>query len=138
MIENSDNLKKELELLAKLGPPKVYVPPQFDDGQTQCICGQWKPNAELEEVDSGIVMALSNVCRSCVEGRKLDRETARIVCVGCRRVVARVAPCKDTTGFRFEANRCYHIQSCPVCNSDVKESHILEKVLHDRDLGRKI
>ena len=125
-------------MLARLGPPKPYIPPQFDKRQTQCVCGVWKPNSEMEEVNSGVVVALSNVCRGCVSGRKLDREMARLICTGCRRVIARVAPHKDRTGFAYEANRCYHVLECPVCKPGLTESHILEKVLHDRRLGRKI
>ena len=130
--------REEIELLTKLGPAKPYVPPQFDTRQTKCVCGKWQPNSLMEEINSGVVTALSNVCRGCVDGCRHDRETARIICTGCRRVIARIAPHKDPTGFKFEANRCYHVMACPGCKTDAKESHILEKVLHDRNLGRKL
>lgn len=132
------NWREEIALLARLGTPKPYVPPQYDDRMTQCVCGEWKMNSEMEEVDTGVVRALSNVCRDCHAGIAHDREMARIVCTTCRRVVARLSPDKDSTGFKFEANRSYHILECAVCNPGLSESQILEKVLHDRALGRKI
>jgi hypothetical protein len=137
---SEDDISKAVKLIAELGAPAPFSwkdLPRFREDLIECVCGTWKPLAEMETLDTGVVAAYSNVCRGCVAAVKHDRELARVVCVGCLRVVARLAPHKDKAGFEYAANRTYHILKCGHCEPGLEESHILEKVLHDRSLGRK-
>lgn len=72
------------------------------------------------------------VCEKCaVEYAEDLRKLARIVCVGCREVVALLEPFKEPRGgFEWEARRCYHIADCPVCSGDPRQtaSHVIEKI----------
>ena len=107
--------------------------PGISDGKIKCICDKWKNATELEQIHTGVVGALSNVCRDCAEGLKHDREMSRIVCVKCKTVVARIQPHRDPDGFRFMPNASYHIAQCAHCVPGLESSDIIEKLAHQRN-----
>ena len=126
-----------LEATKHLEPDRTPLDdPMYDKTRIQCVCGSWKHITDMEHINTGVVLAVSNVCKGCKEAVKDDRATARIVCVKCKTVVARMAPHKDNTGFAFKANYSYHINACANCTPGLTTSAIIEKKLHDKSIGR--
>jgi len=125
-----------IRALADLRPPVSATPPMFDETKIKCICGKWKDLRDMEIVDTGVIHAISNVCRGCRSAVRHDRGLARVICVTCKRVVMRLVPHVDQVGFRYEANRSYHVDSCGFCTPGLKVSYVIEKLLHDRRMGR--
>ena len=81
-------------------------------------------------MDTGYIQALDSVCTFC---RKDVSNTCPIVCVGCKSVISRMAPHKDKSGFKFEANKVYHTDRCPSCSLDCKTSFLIEKAAYDKE-----
>lgn len=109
---------------------------------TVCACGK-KIHALtptfFKFLNDGAVLFQNNVCPGCKEGEKLDASMARFVCVKCKRAWHRIEPAKDNTGFAYKAGHSYHTDGCPYCAPEGKTSvRIIEKVLHDRKLGKKV
>jgi hypothetical protein len=132
MTEADQELRQMVNALSSL--PKVPHVPTGDE-TVQCLCGRDVPLSVLTMLDTGVVQARNNVCADCKEGRREDRKLSRIVCVGCRAVVARMVPHKDVDGFVFEADRNYHIERCSVCSEGLTESLLLEKKIWQRRRG---
>ena len=124
-------------VLRNLPPPPVNFSVGNDLTKMYCACGEVKPVASMRVFNTGQVMAIDNVCRGC---EHIDKGLARIVCFRCKVVVARVSPHTDPLGFKFEAGRTYHTESCPVCDPSVtnKRTLIVEQFLYYRDRGRKL
>lgn len=113
-------------------PPRPYT---FDNPElVKCGCGKFRPIETMAIRDSGVLKYVDNVCPDCA-GQ--DKGMARIICAGCRTVVARMAPHKDKNGFKVEAGKCYHVDQCPGCNPKLEKSMIIEKVIYARKLGGK-
>ena len=138
--ENKFNLTGEdidamLKAMASL-PPVEKVTPKMEFNEI-CACGKSVPVTNLMQLNTGVVVMPNNVCKGCKEGIKLDRETARIVCLKCKRVICRVKPVKDKQGFEFKAGKTYHMESCGFCNPGKENYMIVEKYIHSRNIGRK-
>ena len=136
MMPNAE-LQNLINVVKKLPPPPVKFSIGEDITKTRCACGKVKPTAQMQVFNTGVVHAVDNICRGC---EHLDKGLARIVCVRCRVVVARVSPHKDPIGFRFDAGRTYHTESCPVCDPSVENNRtlIIEQFLYHRERGRKL
>lgn len=98
-----------------------------------CACQKIKPLSEFKVANSGVVTFTDNICKGC---EHLAKGLASVVCTKCKEVVARVEPHKDRTGFAFTSDRVYHTGACPNCAPGLTFSPIIEKVIHDRRLGR--
>lgn len=109
---------------------------------TVCACGKTihaLTPTFFKFLNDGVVTFQNNICPGCKEGEKLDAEMARFVCVKCKRAWHRMPPVKDNTGFAYKAGRSYHTDGCPYCAPEGKSSvRIIEKVIHDRKLGKKV
>ena len=103
----------------------------------KCICGKIVSIDKLESVNTGVVMALNDVCKGCKQGEEIDKNYARIVCRKCKRVLARIKPVQDKTGFTFKAGKSYHVVECGRCTPGVEKCYIIEKVLWDRKYNKK-
>lgn len=137
----AENLEKAGEILGSLpdnGKPKGL---NLDVTTTMtCACGHTihalTPDF-FKFMSDGVLLFQNNVCPGCKEGERADREMARFVCINCKRAWFRIPPTKDTTGFKFEAGKSYHTAGCPHCTDDtIKAVKIIEKMLHDKKLGR--
>ncbi len=138
--ENKFNLTGEdidaaLKAMASL-PPVKKVTPKMEFTET-CACGKSVPVTNLMQLNTGVVVMPNNVCKGCKEGQKLDKETARVVCLKCKRVICRIKPAKDKQGFEFKAGKTYHMESCGFCNPDKQNHMLVEKYIHSRNIGRK-
>ena len=71
----------------------------------------------------------------CAECEPMVIGMAKIVCIQCKSVVARIQPVKTSTGFRVVAGESYHTNACPNCSKDIQVSVILEKYFYDRENG---
>ncbi len=72
------------------------------------------------------------VCDKCgVENMKDLGSVARIVCTGCREVVAMVEPFKEKSGFEWKPGGFYHVIDCPSCarGRTLTGSPIVEKIV---------
>ena len=100
-----------------------------------CACNKRVAVGELTVRKSlAGVPYLDNLCKGCMaQGKGL----ATLVCVKCHRVVGRMPPSKDAVGFCFKADKVFHVEWCPVCKPGSQFSPIVEKILHDRRLGRR-
>ena len=123
----SEEVVKLLAELAKLKPldPNKLITPETVE---ECICGKIVPITRFVKLDTGVMHVVNNVCKGCAEGEKEDAKLARIVCIRCRKVVARLKPHKDTKdGFVFKAGKSYHTDMCPGCVENPERSIIVEK-----------
>lgn len=126
--KQSEALYRMLQVMSQDRPSSKEL---ITDPQETCLCGKKVPITSLEDLNTGVILTISNVCKDCRSGKKLDRETARIICVRCKRVVARISPGKDKTGFSFEKNKSYHLTKCAFCEPGLTESPIIEKHVYD-------
>lgn len=72
------------------------------------------------------------LCESCRrEYADEIRKVGRLVCVGCREVLALVEPGKEKRGgFVWEPGRCYHVANCPACAKEkIDHSPVVEKLM---------
>ncbi len=107
----------------KLGPP-VGTPPA---GQIPCgRCRRLMPISNLRYYATGVCTASDSICEEC---EALVPQHALVVCVGCKAVVARMAPERLKSGFRIEARKIYHTNACPKCKPGVERSMIIEAEL---------
>lgn len=107
----------------KLGPPVGSPPP----GKVPCgRCRALIPVEMIRYYSTGICMASDSLCDVCAT---LVPQHALIVCIGCKAVVARVAPERLKSGFEIEPRRIYHTEACPSCKPGVVRSKILEAEL---------
>lgn len=127
---SGERIQEMVNVLASLPPLKPQ--PIIQDVMETCACGKKVPFSSLEPLDTGAFKTLNDVCIGCKEGHKVDSETARVVCAGCKRVICRIKPCKDKTGFRFVPGKSYHLSSCAMCEPGKEKYPIIEKVLWDR------
>lgn len=102
----------------------------------KCACGNNVPVTMFKQMNSGVVQFSNNICPGCKEAEKLDKETARIICIHCKKVVARLKPVKEKNGFVYQAGRTYHSDACPECKPDLTESQIVEKVIYQRKIQK--
>lgn len=106
--------------------------------QEDCCCGRKGSPLRFAQLDTGVMTILNNVCEGCVEGRRMDRELARIVCAGCRKVVMRVSPSTDPDGFVYKAGQTYHTNACPACQDGLEASMLVEKVIFMKKQGKSL
>lgn len=82
---------------------------------------------------TGVVSNIMDcVCESCAAANAKDlAKAARIVCVGCREVVAMVEPFKEKNGFVWKPGGFYHVMECPRCAKAkaLEGSPIVEKIV---------
>lgn len=134
---DQSRLKEAVKLLAGLPPlPKPIIPKET---QT-CACGKQVEIEKLASLNTGVFVTLGDVCKGCKEAEEMDRKNARIVCVKCKRVLMHIPPVVDKTGFRFEANKTYHLNGCPQCeptlDAESRQAHtIIEKAMWNRMHG---
>jgi len=81
----------------------------------KCVCGYDVPLTNFKPYWTGRVTALDNVCKGCVPQ---FLKMAKIICKNCKIPVLHVSPHSDTAGFKFEAGKVYHVNSCPTCDTD--------------------
>jgi hypothetical protein len=99
------------------------------DQQEDCACGRKGSVSRFKPLDTGVTQILNNVCDGCAEGHKMDKELARVVCWGCKKVVMRISPHRDKDGFLYRAGHTYHTNACPVCQKGVESSVLAEKMV---------
>lgn len=133
--DNQDEfLKEATKLFAKL-PPSKDKPIQKPTKQ-QCLCGKQVDITVLEQLNTGVFITCNDVCKGCKEGHEADKRFARFVCAKCRRVLMRVRPGTDKTGFKLEAGKSYHLAKCPACaglqDKTDKGFPLIEKVVWNR------
>lgn len=125
-----EDFTKALKILGSL--PPVQRQPLIVEPQETCACGKKVPLASLEELDTGVFKIIGDVCKGCKDGKRIDSELARVVCCQCKRVLTRIKPATDKTGFKFVAGRTYHVSECALCTPGIVRCPIIEKVMWDR------
>ena len=111
----------------KLGPP-VGAPP---DGYVPCgRCRKLIPQSAIRYYATGVCTASDSLCDACAG---LAPQHALIVCIGCKAVVARIAPERLKSGFQIESRKIYHTEKCPNCKPLVTSSTIIEAELFYRN-----
>ena len=89
-----------------------------------CLCGKFlRVDEHIQRWHSGVVNYDETLCDSC---RKEFTDTARIVCLGCKRLQGFVKPGKERTGFEFVTKHHYHIAKCPQCAPSASSTPVLE------------
>ena len=90
----------------------------------RCICEKMLTvNEHTTRWYSGIVNYDETLCGDC---RRNFKGHARIVCLGCKSLQGFMKPQTAKTGFKFEADRHYHIEVCPRCRPDKYATQVLE------------
>jgi hypothetical protein len=118
------------EMLELLRRPAVTRAALF----SACFCGKllkveewarkWYSGSRAE--DGAVKFGVNYIDLLCGDCRKEFKGFPRLVCLGCRELVAFIKPGKEPTGFVFEPGRHYHVVSCPKCDNDVRSSQVLE------------
>lgn len=124
-------LRDAARILSQMPPAKKLVLPP--ETQT-CVCGKQVSLTKLSSLNTGVFLTLNDVCKGCKEGARFDQTHARLVCARCKRVIMRIPPSTDKTGFKFEANKSYHVDGCPQCDLLSKKANftIIEKAMWNR------
>lgn len=142
--ENIDNIKKIFEGIKDILPEPKKEEPVIEKPETTCVCGKrvFESPEVLHKLNTGIFTTLNDVCKGCAEGEKIDKETARIVCSRCKRVMLRITPSIDPVNkFEFKAGHTYHLDSCALCNpgpaGEEKEYKIIEALIWNKKHGIK-
>ena len=95
-------------------------------------CGRCRRRIHISEICyhwTGIIQASDALCTEC---QRLVPRHALVVCLGCKAVVARMAPMVFKSGFRIEAMKIYHTAQCPNCHPGVVKSTIIEAEIFGR------
>lgn len=110
--------------------------PLFEDAaHIICACGKKKSVLEMKaRRSSAQALYVDDVCEGC---EKVYKDTCKLVCPACKRVRARMTPRTDKLGFAFERGKTYHLDGCAACSGGDK-SDIIEKLLHDRKIGKSL
>jgi hypothetical protein len=124
-----------MRLMAKLPPTKKKVLADEDTlSKARCACDKVVDAQVLRPFNTGVIIAMDNVCPGC---DKQFFNLAKLVCLTCKTVVARLKPCKTKSGFNFLGNRSYHLRECIWCNKDLKKSSILELEIFEQRNRKK-
>jgi hypothetical protein len=126
------------EALRKMPPCPINQKVSVEDAQySRCHCNKLvEKNKELRVRWSGYVYYLDNACEGC--RKDLDKDV-KIICVGCKgRVVIRVPASKDKDGFMTTPGGCLHVRACRVCNPNLEESPIVEKVAYLNRINKSL
>lgn len=140
LAKAAEVLKQYADEINKLPPP----PTTILEPEVTCICGKKVVIDNLEIINTGVKRVLSDVCKGCEKGKKLDSETARVVCCKCGRVVCRLEPGTDPVdGFVVKAGTSLHLSSCSNCDPEAKEGvrkayPIIEKLLWYKKKNRPV
>lgn len=126
-----EKINQAISVLASLPPPAQQNPKIFEPEEV-CACGKKVPIFKLEEIDTGVFKTIGDVCKGCKEGHQLDKMHAKLICATCKRIIGRLEPAVDKTGFRFKAGKTYHLANCGFCDPNNKKFPIIEKVIWDR------
>ena len=89
-------------------------------------CGRCRRRIHINDIRyhwTGIIQASDALCSEC---QRLAPKHALVVCLGCKAVVARMAPTVLKSGFRIESMKIYHTERCPNCCPGVETSRIIE------------
>lgn len=131
-----EHLHNMAEALQKLPRPKYE---NIDDwlnttGQIICSCPKKKafPVSQVQIIDTGYLKVIDRTCPNCE--KDMPKDWARVICIGCKEVVARIKPGTNNRGFKIEPYKSYHIEDCPRCNPDkynnkVVESRLIEEIV---------
>lgn len=81
---------------------------------------------------TGVVAGVVDcVCQACALANAKELvDFVRIVCIGCKEVVAQVEPEVEKSGFVWRRGGFYHVATCPTCTNDprLRKSDLLEKI----------
>lgn len=125
-------------LFDRIKAPKI-VTGSPDEKAYTCLCRRPKSIFELESFWDPVLNSnvLSDICKGCRDGERVKNATCTLVCINCRRVIARMYPEKTKYGFEFKPGRTYHVSNCPGCVGDNPHAFIVEKHLYDRNRLRE-
>ena len=73
----------------------------------------------------------------CPECHKAHDQSAKIVCIQCNMVIARIYPEILDSGFKIQSRSTLHCDKCIICDPDVEYSRILEIDRYERLVGRQ-
>jgi hypothetical protein len=124
-----DDLERKAEILLSSPPklPEVLKPQDYVD------CGRCKKKIHISEIRyhwTGICQASDSLCTEC---QRLVPKHALVVCLGCKAVVARMAPMTLKSGFRIETLKIYHTDACPNCKPGVESTKLIEAEIFRRN-----
>ena len=136
-MSQDQEIRDYITFASKLPPP---LPKEWHESAltqyTECMCGKKVTLHELETLDTGVLRIFNNVCRGCQPAIAEDRSKARVVCCCCKQVVARMAPHKTPSGFRYCRNVTYHVDRCGKCHPGLEESMIIEEKLFNQKIKK--
>lgn len=125
-----DDIERKAEILLQSPKPVMPKLPEVDSNYTDCACRKIKIHvSEIKHHWTGVCHASDNICKEC---QRMVPKHALVVCLGCKAVVARMAPTTLKSGFRIEPLKIYHTDRCPNCKPDVASSRIIEAELFYR------
>lgn len=132
-METADPRKEIADMAALLAQaPRRHASFKVEDAQeVRCQnpgCGKMMHISEMPIISTGVVNYISDLCAEC---RKTLQDLAIVVCVnpGCGEV-ARVTPYVDSSGFKFQKGRHYHMRACPKCVKGLAKSPVIELEIH--------
>jgi hypothetical protein len=127
----SDVLGKLKEIVDQMPEAPKAPTPVIEADRVLCACGKKKIHiSEVKRLRTSTGFVLDYICDEC---ERMVPNHSRIVCLRCRKVVSRMPPHKDPSGFVFEARKFYHVDACPDCQPGLTSSNLLEKQQFDAE-----
>jgi hypothetical protein len=114
-----NDLGGAIKMIASLPAAKAgsVVDTMSNGGKLTCICDK-KKLLDITDVETVCTPYVKGIDRTCVECRKDVKGLCKVLCAGCKEVIAFVAPGKDEDGFVRVPGAVYHVVDCPTCNPD--------------------
>lgn len=149
---SKEEMQNMLDVLSKLpAPPKLTNEGTFEGFVTCMACGKPVPIGTARIIRSpykykgGSNLITDPICPDCYKDVK---DFAMLVCPVSQKVVVRIKPHRDVTGFEFKPRGLYHVDISPGAagssllpssSGDVRfTSIILEKQQYDKEHKRII
>jgi hypothetical protein len=136
MNEENKEIKHLLDVLVKRDKerPASEILRDMQEAKHTCACGKQVKLIDLQPVYTGVVGGVSDMCKNCTNAqmKAKDRETTRVFCYGCKKVVARIPAHTDAGGFEFKPGAYVHTENCPECATGLSQSTLVEKEIHNR------
>lgn len=127
--KDAKKLASALELTDKMGKPDALTSlptTPVDPGYFVCNACKKKTSMELlGQVHSELLQA-NLPDAMCPECRNTAKDFFNVVCVTCRKLVAKLTPYTSPDGFKTLSGKTYHIAKCPVCDGTVTSAKLLE------------
>ena len=143
-LANLNKLSSEFKNLSLEDQKEFLKKYNLNEGFFTCkICKKKVNLSDIKVINTPILQNVTDIiCEDCQKSFQQEK-FCKIVCVGCKEVIAWMPPHKDNkTGFEFKPNHIYHILYCPKCKPELFNSsnpvpvEIIESKLYNQKYNK--